>query len=257
MAHAWVSKLRELYEGDSDAAYRFRYGLLYFDIGTILYVVATSFTAHGGIVPAIDVVIGFFILIDFCARLAISEQKMRFLVNPISLADILAIASFLISIAGGSAGFLRVLRTLRLLHTYQLLDRLRADVPFFRQKEELLIASVNLAVFLFVMTGLIYATQHRTNPEISNYVDALYFTVTTLTTTGYGDVLLEGTSGRMISVGVMIIGVTLFLRLAQVIFRPRKVREPCRICGLTLHDPDAVHCKHCGTTIHITTEGTY
>ena len=31
-----------------------------------------------------------------------------------------------------------------------------------------------LAVFLFVMTGLIYATQHRTNPEISNYVDALY-----------------------------------------------------------------------------------
>ncbi|WP_375262243.1 ion channel [Palleronia sp.] len=257
MAQGWLSTLRELYEGESERANRFRYGLLYFDIGTIIYVVATSFTSHGGIIPIIDVVFGVVILADFCARLAISESKMRFLASPITLADILAIVSFLIAVAGGGAGFLRVLRTLRLLHTYQLLDRLRADFPFFRDKEALLTASINLAVFLFVMTGLIYATQHRTNPEIANYVDALYFTVTTLTTTGYGDVLLKGTTGRLISVGVMIIGVTLFLRLAQVIFRPQKVRQPCPVCGLTLHDADAVHCKHCGTTIHIETEGGY
>lgn len=257
MAQVLVSKLREFYEGDSDAAHRFRYGLLYFDIAAILYVVATSFTSQSGIVPAIDVVIGLVILFDFCSRLAISGSKARFLANPISLADILAIGSFLIAIAGGSAGFLRVLRTLRLLHTYQFLARLRADLPFFREKEELLIASINLGVFLFVMTGLIYATQHQANPQIDNYVDALYFTVTTLTTTGYGDVLLDGTSGRLISVGVMIIGVTLFLRLAQVIFRPQKVRQPCSVCGLKLHDPDAIHCKHCGTTINIATDGAY
>ncbi len=257
MAQAWVSNIRELYEGESDAAHRFRYALLYFDIGIILYVVATSFTSHGGIFPVIDIVIGLFILVDFSARFAISESKARFLANPISLVDILAIASFLIVLAGGSAGFLRVLRTLRLLHTYQLLARLRADLPFFREKEDLLIASINLGVFLFVMTGLIYATQHQTNPEIENYVDALYFTVTTLTTTGYGDVLLDGTSGRLISVGVMIFGVTLFLRLAQVIFRPQKVRQPCSVCGLKFHDQDAVHCKHCGTTINIATDGAY
>ena len=165
---SWVGKIREIYEGESDAASRFRYGLIYFDIATILYVVATSFTSDGRTVPVIDVVIGLIILLDFCARFAISKRKARFLVNPISLADILSIGSFLIAIAGGSAGFLRVLRTLRLLHTYQLLDRLRADVPFFREKEELLIASINLAVFLFVMTGLIYATQHQTNPDIGN-----------------------------------------------------------------------------------------
>lgn len=257
MTQKWVSGLRELYEGESERAHRFRYALLYFDLATILYVVTTSFTDHGGFVPFIDLVIGIFLLADFCARFVVSDRRMRFMAHPTTLADLVAIASFLISIAGGAAGFLRVLRTLRLLHSYQLLKRLRADLPFFREKEELLIAAVNLSVFLFVMTGLIYATQHLSNPEISNYVDALYFTVTTLTTTGYGDVLLEGTSGRLISVAVMIIGVTLFLRLAQVIFRPQKVRQPCRVCGLTLHDADAVHCKHCGTTINIATEGVY
>ena len=72
---------------------------------------------------------------------------------------------------------------------------------------------------------------------------------------GFGDITLTGTTGRLLSVGVMIFGVTLFLRLAQVLFRPPKVRYECPECGLSLHDADAVHCKHCGATIHIRTEG--
>ena len=146
--------------------------------------------------------------------------------------------------------------TLRLLRTYRLLARLRQDFPFFRENEEVIVALVNLEVFLFVMTGLIYTLQHGRNPQIVNYADALYFTVTTLTTTGFGDVTLTGTGGKMLSVAVMIFGVTLFLRLAQVLFRPAKVRHECKNCGLMLHDPDAVHCKHCGKTIRIETEGT-
>ena len=118
-----------------------------------------------------------------------------------------------------------------------------------------MLAAINLGVFLFIMTGLIYATQYRVNPEIRNYADALYFTVTTLTTTGFGDITLTGESGRMLSVGVMIVGVTLFLRLVQVLLRSSKVRHECPTCGLILHDADAIHCKHCGTTLHIKTEG--
>jgi voltage-gated potassium channel len=59
----------------------------------------------------------------------------------------------------------------------------------------------------------------------------------------------------MISVVIMIAGVTLFLRLAQALFRPHKVRFPCPTCGLQRHDPDAVHCKACGTVLRIPDEG--
>jgi voltage-gated potassium channel len=38
-----VSTLRELYEGESDRASRFRYTLLLFDMATIVFVVVTSF----------------------------------------------------------------------------------------------------------------------------------------------------------------------------------------------------------------------
>jgi hypothetical protein len=45
------------------------------------------------------------------------------------------------------------------------------------------------------------------------------------------------------------------LRLAQALFRPRKVRFPCSSCGLQRHDPDAVHCKACGVVLAIPDEG--
>jgi voltage-gated potassium channel len=248
--------LRRPYEGHDRRAHQFRYALLAFDLVTILFVIVTSFVERSTLIVTLDLVFGLGILADFLARLAIQPRKLRFFTFPTTWADIVAIVSFLAPLATDEAfAFLRVLRTVRLLHTYHLLHQMRRDFPFFRRNEEVVLAAINLVVFLFVMTGLIYATQYRVNDQIGNYADALYFTVTALTTTGFGDITLEGTTGRMLSVLVMIVGVTLFLRLAQVLFRPTKVRHPCPECGLLLHDADAVHCKHCGETLRIETEG--
>lgn len=246
---------RELYEGESDRAYLFRYGLLVFDVTTILFVIGSSFLDRTPALTAIDVVIGLVVAADFCARVAISETRWRDLTRLSTWADIAALISFLGPVIGEGAGFLRVLRTLRLLRTYQVAERLKIDSPFFARNEEVIFALINLFVFVFVMTGIVYATQHWTNPQIRNYVDALYFTVTSLTTTGFGDITLPGTTGRLISVVIMIFGVTLFLRLAQVLFRPHKVRFPCPSCALQRHDQDAVHCKACGMLLNIPDEG--
>jgi voltage-gated potassium channel len=247
-------RIRALYEDETEQAKRFRYGLLAFDVTTIAFVVATSFLPRQAAIEAIDFVIGLALLADFSARLWIARRPWRELSHPLTWADLIAIVSFLAPIVGEGGGFLRVLRTLRLMRTYQLVKQLRGDSAFFRKNQEIIFAATNLCVFIFVMTGIVYETQHRTNPGIANYVDALYFTVTSLTTTGYGDITLPGTTGRLISVLIMIFGVTLFLRLAQVLFRPTKVRFPCPTCGLQRHEPDAVHCKACGTVLNIPNE---
>lgn len=250
-----TARLRDLYEGDGERAHRFRYGLLAFDVATIVFIVVSSFLPRSPILTAIDILVGLLVLADFLARLAIARRRWREWMRPSTWADLAAIASFLGPLVGEGAGFLRILRTLRFLRTYQVAARLRADSAFYRANEEVILAIVNLVVFIFVMTGIVYATQHWQNPQIRNYVDALYFTVTSLTTTGFGDITLPGTSGRLISVAIMIFGVTLFLRLAQVLFRPHKVRFPCHACGLQRHDQDAVHCKACGTLLNIPDEG--
>ncbi|RPE71283.1 voltage-gated potassium channel [Pacificibacter maritimus] len=257
MATGFSDTLNALYEGNSPRAHRFRYAILTFDLITICFVVCTSFLAPAMWIERLDLVFGVLILIDFSARVYTADRRMWYLTRPSTLADIAALISFLAPLAGEGLGFLRILRTLRLLHTYQLMNRLRHDFVVFRKHEDVIVALINLLVFIFVTTGLIYALEHNDNPAIRNYADALYFTITTLTTTGFGDITLEGTKGRMVSIAVMFFGVTLFLRLAQVLFRPAKVRFDCATCGLFLHDADAIHCKHCGETVRIGTDGLY
>ena len=124
-----------------------------------------------------------------------------------------------------------------------------------RAHEDIIFSVINLLVFIFIVTAIVYVMQVGKNPGIKDYIDALYFTVTALTTTGFGDITLVGTSGHLLAVLIMIFGISLFLRLIQTIFRPGKVRYECPVCGLNRHETDAVHCKHCGTVLHITTEG--
>jgi voltage-gated potassium channel len=246
--------LRHLYEGGSPAAHRFRYGLLAFDLVSLLYVVATSFLSRSPLLELLDVLIGLVMLADFGARLFISNHRLRDLLNPLTWVDIAAIGSFLAALVGQAFGFLRILRTLRLLRSYHVLVQLRRDFAYFRDNEEVIIAVVNLVVFLFVMTAVVYQTQYATNPAIRHYADALYFTVTALTTTGFGDITLPGTGGRLLTVVIMIFGVTLFIRLLRAVLRPHKVRFSCPSCGLMRHEQDAVHCKACGQLLNIPNE---
>jgi voltage-gated potassium channel len=248
--------LHEFYEGDTPRGRRFRIALFAFDLATLAFVVATSFVDRSRVVEAIDVAIGVVISLDLAARFVGSPHPARELLRLTTWTDALSLVSFLLPLTSEGAGFLRVLRTLRLLRVVGIVERIEGPPASPRMSGEAVLAVANLLVFIFVMTGVVFEVALRAgNPDITNYADALYFTVTALTTTGFGDITLGGTVGRMISVLIMIFGVTLFLRLAQVLFRPNKVRFPCPACGLQRHDPDAVHCKACGTTLAIPDEG--
>ncbi len=254
----WARLLRridDLYNGEGRDARVFRWSLLAFDGITIGYFVFATFLHPLDELHAIEEAIGLVYLLEFAARLAISRHRLQAVFSPVGLADLIVIASLLTPSLSSNYSFLRVVRALRLLRSYHMLKNLRRQSRFVRLYEDVLFSVINLAVFVFVITAIVYVTQVGSNPGIRNYFDALYFTVATLTTTGFGDVTLVGDSGHILAVLIMIFGISLFLRLVQTIFRPGKVRYECPQCGLSRHDIDAVHCKHCGALLHIPTEG--
>lgn len=247
--------LKQLYGGESRAARAFQYGLLIFDLTTVGFLIASSFFPGEPIIERLDIGIGIAILVELVARVLAAKSPRRELLHPLSLADMAVVVSLLAPLLGEGVAFLRVLRLFRLFRSYQIVKALRSDYPLFQRNERTIVAAINLAIFLFVTTALVYETQRYSNDQIRNYVDALYFTVTTLTTTGFGDITLKGTWGRLLSVVIMIVGVSLFLRLVQVMIRPSKVEHKCPDCGLIRHDIDAVHCKACGRMLAIEDEG--
>ncbi|WP_170557871.1 potassium channel family protein [Ruegeria atlantica] len=248
--------VKYLYIGHDPISVWFRYGLILFDAITIVFFVGTANGEHGLGFTVASLIIGFFIVLDFSARMWISKDRWKLLRQVYTLADIVVIVSlFLDLFLPWNLAFLRILRALRLIHSYHLLRDLRRDSDFFRTHEDAVIAAINLLVFVFATsTAVLVFFIPENSPHA--YVDALYFTMATLTTTGFGDITLATPAGKLFSVFIMIVGVALFVRLAQAIFMPQKVRHKCSNCGLYRHDPDAVHCKHCGETLRIETGGT-
>ncbi|WP_438864339.1 potassium channel family protein [Neptunicella sp.] len=244
-----------LYNGSSKGSRYFRWGLLAFDAVTIAYFVTASFFNHGDNWRAAEMLIGIVYLFELIARLSISKKPLRDIFHPVGLADLIVIFSLLAPSLAQNFSFLRIARSLRLLRSYHMIKSLRRQSHFVRKYEDVIFSVVNLLVFVFVITAVVFVSQKANNPAINNYVDALYFTIATLTTTGFGDITLIGTSGHILAVLIMIFGISLFLRLLQTIFRPGKIRHECPTCGLNRHDNDAVHCKHCGEILHISTEG--
>lgn len=244
-----------LYKGRSRRARHFRYALLALDFVIISYFVVVSMIETPPWLVIVDFAIAAIMLVDYSARLWIARRKLHYVFMTVALADAVVIVSLVLPAITGNFAFLRVIRSLRLIRSYHMVHDLRGRYRFFARNEEIVHSVLNLFVFIFFVTALVYVLQVRVNPEIKNYVDALYFTVTTLTTTGFGDITLEGSAGRLLAVFIMIFGVGLFLKLVQAIFRTHKMEHKCTECGLTRHEPDAIHCKHCGTLLNIETEG--
>jgi voltage-gated potassium channel len=229
--------------------------MLALDVLIVAYFIASSFLPLSDAIVIIDAVIGALLVVELTGRFLADDDRIGLLMRPLVVVDIVIIGSLLLPASLGNFAFMRVVRAMRILRSYVVLQRLRKFSRFFRAHEEIIFALMNLLAFVFVVSAFVFVFEQERNPLIVNYVDALYYTVTTLTTTGFGDIVLVGRVGRLLAVVIMLVGVILFVRLIQTVWRPSRVRYECPGCGLMRHDFDAIHCKHCGHELHIRTEG--
>ncbi|PCI89610.1 ion transporter [Candidatus Kaiserbacteria bacterium] len=196
-----------------------------------------------------EVMFGLLFLLEYMARLWIAPKRLSFAFNVFSIIDVLVIISLFSPLFIGNLALLRVLRSLKILRTYYLLHLAKKESKFLFHYSNTIESLLNFLVFLAIMTIIVFVAEAQFNPHINSYLDALYFTVSTLTTTGYGDVTAIGPWGKLLSVVAMLIGITLFLQLTRTVFRGAKIQYSCKNCGLSAHDLDSIHCKHCGAPI--------
>jgi voltage-gated potassium channel len=243
------STLRLLYHGSSSAALRFQFAVLLVDLAIIAFFIATPLLKSRPSYIWIDLAVAALLIADLVARALANNHPLRWLRQPTTLVDGFILLTLLLPAWLANFGFLRILRLWTLSQSGALWRPLKKfKLTQYREQGE---AIVNIVTFLFLVSGFVLTFFGSPDSGIEGYVDALYFTVTSVTTTGYGDITLPGTAGKLTSIVVMIIGISLFVRLAQAIFRPHKVMFPCPQCGLQRHDPDAVHCKACGQLLNI------
>jgi len=146
--------------------------------------------------PILDTIIwitwGLF-LIDYIIQLYLAEQKKKWFIHNIPTLIIL---------------LLPVLRPLRLLRLVILLKLLQTNA--FKLVSGKIVIYVLGAATLLVYVGalaVLDAEQNTPGAKITNFGDALWWAVTTITTVGYGDYYPITLVGRLVAAGLMIGGI--------------------------------------------------
>ena len=131
--------------------------------------------------------------------------RLRFLVRPIMLVDILAVLALFPELRG-----LRALRLLRLLRTTRVFRYRNPFAIVLQALEE------NSLLFALAFSGLggatllggvsIYLVEVRENPAIQTLADGLWWALVTITTVGFGDITPVTALGRIIGAVLMVAG---------------------------------------------------
>lgn len=246
--HPLRSGLRNLYFGHTQDALAFQAVLLVLDVLIVGFFILSQFIRDLPWFWIVDGCIAVFLALDLLARLYALGTMRRLMLYPSTWADLVVLATLVVP-ALANLGFLRILRLWTLVHRERFWNVLGGGRWDDTYVEDLTQAIFTLVTFIFIAAGMTQALFLRDHPELNNFVDAIYFVVSSLTTTGYGDITLSSAWGRLFSVGLMIAGISLFIGIAQkVVATPKKIVR-CEECGLDRHDVDARHCKVCGTPL--------
>lgn len=203
-----------------------------------------------------DAVIMIIFSAEYVLRFWVAKKKIKHFFDLYSVIDLIAILPFYLGFVG--LGFVRVFRVFRILRLIRFLKKkyliariTNIDVYF------LVRIFFTLFAIIFVSSGLIFFIEHEVNPErFGTFFDAVYYSIVTLTTVGFGDIIPVSNAGRLVTMGMIISGI-IFIPwqigsfLKRIIYTAGKVEAVCKKCGLKYHEPDAIHCKTCGSTIFI------
>ena len=133
--------------------------------------------------------------LDFLARVMLARRRGRYVVRHLPDLAVVALPIF------------RPLRLLRLVLLLRVLNR-RASESF---RGRVVVYVSGSAVILILCASLAVLDAERGHPasNINTFGDALWWSITTVTTVGYGDHFPATTEGRAVAVGLMIGGIAL------------------------------------------------
>ena len=149
--------------------------------------------------------------------------RLRYMVTLGAIIDLLAILPFYLHVfVGLDLRILRILRLFRFLRLFRLTSYMKATkliVNVFRSVYNQLLLSLVLAVTLIIISSsLVYFPEHIAQPDVFTSIPAtIWWSVVTLTTVGYGDMIPITIIGKVFTGVILLAGVAMFALPAGII----------------------------------------
>ncbi len=201
---------------------------------------------------SLEIVMQLFFIVEYILRIYCHPRPKEYVLSFFGIVDLLSIIPL---------GYNAALRSFRIIRVFRVFKMLN----FLNEGHELLVAlrkSMNKIVvfFLFVlilnvcMGAILWAVEHKVNPELNNMLDGIYCSIVTVTTVGYGDMTPITPFGKFISSVMMLVGYTVVaiptgIVSAEMVKEKTKKNKICPTCGKSHHKENAKFCDDCGSKL--------
>lgn len=163
-------------------------------------------------------------LIEYVARIWVAAEnpdlgggwkaRLRYMMSWPALVDLIALSTLFLTLFGSEGAFLRLFRLVRIIMLARLgrySTALRAIANAVNSRRYELVASLTIAGFLLLVSStLIYIVEGPYQPEhFGSIPRAMWWSIATLTTVGYGDVYPITPLGRIMAGITAITGIGL------------------------------------------------
>lgn len=219
--------------------------LIHYEIGPQLYFLEWVFTI--------------LFTIEYILRITVVEKKWKYILSPLGLIDLLSILPAYIGVFYVSYRFLLVLRSLRLLRVFKILELssfMNAGKyitrALYNSYRKILIFMLFITLLVIIIGSIMYIVEANT-PGFESIPNSIYWAVVTITTVGYGDVSPLTPLGKFLSIIVMLSGYSIIAVPTGILTAEMaKSRESiqntlnCERCGHKTHLNDSRYCNKCG-----------
>lgn len=158
----------------------------------------------------VDAIVIIIFTIEYLLRVILADKPLKFIFSFYGIIDLLAILPFYIT-TGVDLRSIRIFRLLRIFRAFKVskytkaLDHLRIAISSI--KAELVLFGITAVFLLYIAAVGIYYFENAAQPEkFSSIIDSLWWSVTTITTVGYGDVYPITVGGKIFTFFILMIG---------------------------------------------------
>ncbi len=200
---------------------------------------------------------------EYLMRLACVRHPWRYATSFFGFIDLLSILPTYLALIAPEMHVLIDVRILRLLRMFRVFKLTHYVEEYAALGQALMASRRKIAVFLsfVLMVALILATlMYLVEGPAHGYTSiptAMYWSITTLTTVGFGDITPKTDLGRLISSLMMMLGwgvlaVPTGIVTSELTAQRRADKPTTRTCHECLtegHLPQARYCHHCGAAL--------
>jgi voltage-gated potassium channel len=256
-----------IFEADTPSGKLFDILLLISILGSILMVLLDSIpsfhTLYGHFFFITEVIITVLFTIEYFLRIFSVKKPFKYIFSFYGIVDLLSILPTYIFLIFGGAGYLMIIRALRLLRVFRILKLVRYVSAFQTLLDALKSSRHKIAVFFSVVLIFVIifgSAMYLIEGNESGFTSiprSIYWAIVTLTTVGYGDIAPVTPLGQALASFIMILGYAIIavptgiitVEMAKQHQQINLNTQLCHNCHKRGHEDDAKFCKFCGTSL--------